>query len=122
MISEDIDTLDLVLFGTSFVDDLRDSTIMVEPSQASDVLFLHSWGIVAQNEGICVGGIGNYHTFHIGTCIFKGMRLFQEDHLVEMEQIFSFHALLARLSSDKDDDVSTLEHLISFVSELNLSF
>jgi hypothetical protein len=122
VISEDIDTLDLVFFGTSFVDDLRDSTIMVESGQTGDVLLLHSWSIVAQNEGICVGGIGNYHTFHIWACIFKGMGLFQEDHLVKIEQIFSFHALLARLSSDKDDDVSTFEHLVGFVSELNLSF
>jgi len=85
VVSEDIDTLDLIFFGTSFGDNLRDSTIMIKSSQTGDILLLDSRSIVAQNEGICVGRISNYHTFDIRIRKFEGMRLFQEDHLVEME-------------------------------------
>lgn len=122
MVSEDIDTFDLIFLCSSFGHNLGDSTVVVKSGEAGDVFLLDIGCVVAQNEGICVGGIGNNYTFDIIACKFESMGLLQKDHLVELEQIFSFHALLAWLSADEDDDVGTLEHLFSLVSEFNLNF
>ncbi len=89
---------------------------MVEATETSDVLLLYCGGVVAENESICVGRVGDHHAFDIWMCKLKGFCLFNKDDFVELKQILSLHPRFTRLASDKNDNVCILEHLFCFVT------
>lgn len=57
---------------------------MIEPSKTGNVFFLDCGRIMAENEGVGVGRVGNYDTFDIIVGKLQSMRLLQKDHLIQM--------------------------------------
>ena len=85
MISKNIDTRYFTFRDTSFGSYLRKSSVMVKAGEAGNVLFLHCRGVVAEDERISVGGVGDDDTLDIGTREFQRLCLFNKDELIEVK-------------------------------------
>lgn len=121
MIAENVYTLNVTQFGSSFGHDLSDSSIVVEPGETGYVLLLDVWSEVAEDVRVGVGRIGDDQALHIRFCFYQCLALLLEDILVSFEEVLAFHTGLARVATKKNDHICTLEHLFWLAAVLYLS-
>ena len=96
MISKDVNSLNVFLFGLSLLDKLTYSSVMVQSAQTSDVPCIDALGVPMQNVSICVSWIGDNKAFNVLFGLRKGFSLLYEDLFVCLKKIFTFHAWFAR--------------------------
>ena len=87
VVSEDINTLDFSLLGSSLAGDLGNSSIVIQSGQASDVFLLDMRSEVTEHDGVGVGGVGNHDTLDIGVGHLESLGLLDEDELVLVHKI-----------------------------------
>lgn len=121
VVTEDVDTLDFGLLGSSLACDLGDGAIVIESGEAGDVLLLDVGGEMAEHDGIGVGGVGNHDTFDVRVGDLESLGLLHKDQLVLVHQVRPLHSGLSGESSDEDDHVSILELLFSLITVGHLS-
>lgn len=73
MIAENHHSFDLAVLGSSFLSDLAESSVMIEPCQASDIFFFDFIGEMSQNVSIGIGRIGDDNTLDIRFCGMQGL-------------------------------------------------
>ena len=100
----------------SLCGNLSQSSIVVESGEAGNIFFAHMRGKVTQDQGIGVGGVGYDHATNIRVGCLQGLCLVDEDCLIEVEEVFALHSLLAWLTPDHHNHLCSFEHFVSPVT------
>lgn len=85
MITKYVNPFDFSLFCPCFGRNLRNGSVVVQSCEASDVLLFDSWRIMAQNESVGIGRIGNNETLDIRISELKSLGLLNKDNLIEVQ-------------------------------------
>jgi hypothetical protein len=104
-----------------FIAELRNSSILVESCEGSEVLLWDRRCIMRSNKGICISRISNNQNLDILVGDFLNcLPLGLENLCIFIKKIFSLHAWASWLSPNQNSNISLIESLLNISSWLDI--
>ena len=106
--------LDVLNGCLQFFTQLRESAVLIEAGQGSEILLGDGRSIVRGNESVGVGGVADNEDLHILLReLVEGLALSLENLGVLVQEIFALHAGASGLGTDEHSDISLSEGLLN---------
>ena len=121
MVSPDGKLLNVSNFGTGLKGELGKGTVVVETSHCSEVLGWDRRGVVLADHRVCVGWVSDDNGLDVTLgVVVDGFACVNENLSVIFEEVSTFHAGAAGLSTNQEVVVNILEGNLEVTGDDNL--